>query len=148
KGRGDGLAWSPHRQRRGKARGRSGRDCQTNLAPGETGQGRFLRASALSATKSRLGRVLINRDCSAIAGCRERHVRCAEGSGDFLTASPPGEKAAARQDQAGQSCAHYGGWNWIGVREHRNVNSRRQTNYGYPTLARVRSVRSKWNRPC
>jgi hypothetical protein len=30
-------------------------------------------------------------------------VRCAEGSGDFLTASPPGEKTSARQDQARQS---------------------------------------------
>jgi hypothetical protein len=51
-----------------------------------------------------VGRVLINRDCSAIAGCRERHVRCAEGSGDFLTPSPLGEKnkASARQDQAEQ----------------------------------------------
>jgi hypothetical protein len=30
-------------------------------------------------------------------------ARCPEPSSDFLTASPPGEKATARQDQAGQS---------------------------------------------
>src|SRR5262249_52435743 len=36
-----------------------------------------------------LGRVLINRDCSPIGGCRKRHT-------------------AARQDQAGQSGTHYG----------------------------------------
>src|SRR5262249_18271226 len=45
-----------------------------------------------------------NRVCSAIAGCRERHVRCAGCSGDLLTASPPGEKkTTARQDQARKS---------------------------------------------
>src|SRR5262245_61666722 len=40
----------------------------------------------------------------AIAGCRERHVRCAEGSADFLTPSPPAKKkkTTARQDQAEQ----------------------------------------------
>jgi hypothetical protein len=34
-------------------------------------------------------RVLINRDCSAIAGCRKRRVRCAGSSGDLLTPSHP-----------------------------------------------------------
>jgi hypothetical protein len=47
-------------------------------------------------------RVLINRDCSPIAGCRKRRVRIGS-SGDFLTPSPPGEKATASQDQARQS---------------------------------------------
>jgi hypothetical protein len=47
--------------------------------------------------------VLINRDCSAITGCRKRRVRCAGSSGDLLPPSPPAEKANARQDQAGQS---------------------------------------------
>jgi hypothetical protein len=51
-----------------------------------------------------LGRVLINRDCSAIAGCRKRRVRvCVETLSDLLPPSPPAEKATARQDQAGQS---------------------------------------------
>jgi hypothetical protein len=52
-----------------------------------------------------LGRVLINRDCSAIAGCRKRRVRIApsevcavRSSGDLPPPSPPAEKAAARQD--------------------------------------------------
>src|SRR5262249_41306610 len=51
-----------------------------------------------------LGRVLINRDCSAIADCHKQRmrVRC---SGDLPPSSPPAEKTTARQDQARQSCA-------------------------------------------
>jgi hypothetical protein len=46
----------------------------------------------------------INRDCSAIAGCRKRRVRvCVETLSDLLPPSPPTEKAAGRQDQAGQA---------------------------------------------
>jgi hypothetical protein len=30
----------------------------------------------------------------------KRHVRCAEGSGDFLPPSPPGEKATAREEHS------------------------------------------------
>jgi hypothetical protein len=48
------------------------------------------------------GRVLINRDCSAIAGAQTTCADCAGSSGDFLTPSPPAEKTAARQDQARQ----------------------------------------------
>ena len=47
---------------------------------------------------TKLGRVLINRDCSA-TGCRKRRAR----SGDLLPPPPPGEKATARQDQAGKA---------------------------------------------
>ena len=51
-----------------------------------------------------LGRVLINRDCSATARCRKRRVRYAGCSGDLpLPSPPPAEKTAARQDQARQS---------------------------------------------
>src|SRR6266516_1304666 len=45
-----------------------------------------------------------------IASCRKPPVRCAEGSSDFLTASPPGEKTPARQDQTGQSSTHNRPW--------------------------------------
>jgi hypothetical protein len=37
------------------------------------------------------GRVLINRDCSAIAGCRKSRVPCVRCSGDLLPPSPPAE---------------------------------------------------------
>jgi hypothetical protein len=76
------------------------------MAHGGVG-GAELRGSPLSrsilcpskSAKVVLGRVLMNRDCSAIAGCRKRHVRCAEGSADFLTPSPPAKKkTTARQD--------------------------------------------------
>jgi hypothetical protein len=60
-----------------------------------------------------LGRVLTNRNCSAIAGCRERHVRHAERSGDFLTPSPPDEKATARQEQTRQSRTDDGAGNLV-----------------------------------
>ena len=51
-----------------------------------------------------LGRELIIRDCSAIAGWRKRCVQIApEISGDLPPPSPPAEKATARQDQAGKS---------------------------------------------
>jgi hypothetical protein len=52
----------------------------------------------------RLRRVLINRDCSTIAGCRKQLVQVGAGSsGAFLPPSPPAEKATDSQDQAGQS---------------------------------------------
>src|SRR6266700_6290094 len=51
----------------------------------------------------KLRRVLISRDCSASAGCRKRCATPAECSGDFLTPSPPAEKATAREHQARQS---------------------------------------------
>src|SRR5262249_48919109 len=59
-----------------------------------------------------LGRVLINRDCSAV-GClpqttRADYVGC---SGDLLPPSPPAEKATARQDQARKSGTGDGAWN-------------------------------------
>src|SRR5262249_16007786 len=51
-----------------------------------------------------LGRVLINRDCSAIGGCRnDAREACSGSSGGLLPPSPPAEKATARQDQARQS---------------------------------------------
>jgi hypothetical protein len=53
---------------------------------------------------ARLGRVLINRDCSAIAGCRKRRVRIAR-SGDLPPPSPPGEEATAREHETRQSGA-------------------------------------------
>jgi hypothetical protein len=57
----------------------------------------------------RLGRVLINRDCSEIAGCPKRHVKVArESSGSLLPPSPPAEQATACQDQAGQASSHDG----------------------------------------
>jgi hypothetical protein len=60
-----------------------------------------------------LGRVLINRDCSAIAGCRKRRVRVeAECSGDLVTASRQEEKNTTSQDQAGKSGADDGARNW------------------------------------
>jgi hypothetical protein len=37
---------------------------------------------------------------------------CAGCSGDFLTPSPPAEKAAARQDQAGKASARDGAGNY------------------------------------
>jgi hypothetical protein len=45
---------------------------------------------------------------SYVASCRERHVHCAEGSSDFLTPSPPAEKATACQDQARKASAYNG----------------------------------------
>ena len=64
----------------------------------------FGNPAPLKSAKVVLGRVLINRDYSAIAGCRERRVRnCAGSSGDLLPPSPPAEKATASQDQAGQT---------------------------------------------
>jgi hypothetical protein len=65
-----------------------------------------LEAAALGKERAMTrGRVLINRDCSAIAGRRKLPLRCAGCSGDFLPPSPPAEKATARQDQAGQASA-------------------------------------------
>jgi hypothetical protein len=58
---------------------------------------------SLFTVRNALERVLINGDCSAIAGCRKRRVRCAGCSGDLLPPSPPAEEATARQDQAGQA---------------------------------------------
>jgi len=43
--RGNGFAGSPHRQRRGGARGRSSRYRAPDLTQGETGPGRFLLAN-------------------------------------------------------------------------------------------------------
>jgi hypothetical protein len=43
---------------------------------------------------------LINRDCSAIAGCRKRRVRIALDAQAIFLRSPPAEKATARQYQA------------------------------------------------
>jgi len=48
-----------------------------------------------------LRRVLINRDCLAIAGCRKRRVRIASGA--LLPPSPPAEQATASQYEARQS---------------------------------------------
>jgi hypothetical protein len=47
-------------------------------------------------------RVLINRDCSGNRWPQTTCANCAGCSGDLLPSSPPREKAAARQDQAGQ----------------------------------------------
>ena len=63
-----------------------------------------------------LGCVLINRDCSAIAGCPQRCIELrrmlrARCSGDPLPPSPPAEKATARQDHAGKSRTGDGGGN-------------------------------------
>jgi len=51
-------------------------------------------------------------DCSAIACRSKRHVRVvsAGSSGDCLPPSPPAEKAAARQDQTGESSTGDGAW--------------------------------------
>src|SRR5262245_22779827 len=47
-------------------------------------------------------RVLIDPDCSAIAGCRKRRARIA-CSRSLPPSSPPAEKATGSQDQAGES---------------------------------------------
>jgi hypothetical protein len=44
-------------------------------------------------------------------------VRCPEPSSDFLTASPPGEKTATRQDQAGKSGTSDGARNGYGAKQ-------------------------------
>jgi hypothetical protein len=66
-------------------------------APGSGSSG---IAVACTTSAPSLGRILINRE------------RCAESSGDLLPPSPPAEKAAARQDQAGKASAD----NWAGDR--------------------------------
>jgi hypothetical protein len=71
------------------------------------------RANDGRATPARLGCVLINRDCSAIAPAANDLYDCAENSGDLLPTSPPSEQATAREDQAGQ--ASTGDWPWNGV---------------------------------
>jgi hypothetical protein len=54
-------------------------------------------------------RVLINRDCSAIAGCRNRRVRTARDvSGDFLPPSPPAREGH-RSPRSGRKSRVY---NW------------------------------------
>jgi hypothetical protein len=55
------------------------------------------------------GRVLINRDCSAIAGAQTTCADCAGSSGDFPTPPPPAKKATTRQDQTRQAGAGDGG---------------------------------------
>jgi hypothetical protein len=62
---------------------------------------RLVNRAALS--RRHEGRVLINRDCSAIAGAQTTCADCAGSSGDFLPPSPPAEKATARKDQARQT---------------------------------------------
>jgi len=60
------------------------------------------------------GRVLVNRDCSAIADCRIWRVPIRGGSsGDLLPPSPPAENATTRQDQAGQASADDGAGDWV-----------------------------------
>src|SRR5262245_1586535 len=49
-------------------------------------------------------------------------ARCPEPSSDFLPPSPPGEKAAARQDQAGQTRAGDGAGNGYGYRAKQPVH--------------------------
>ena len=58
-----------------------------------------------------LGRVLVNRDCPAVVGCRKHSANYAESSGGFLPPSPPTEKATARDDQTGDACASDGAGN-------------------------------------
>jgi hypothetical protein len=43
-----------------------------------------------------------------VAGCRNHAEKCL---GDFLSPSPPAEKATARQDQTGKSCTGDGAGN-------------------------------------
>ena len=56
--------------------------------------------SVLLRSGDELGRVLINRDCSAIAGCRKRRVRIAlDAQAIFRGRGQPAEKASdASQD--------------------------------------------------
>src|SRR5262245_53381447 len=56
-----------------------------------------------------LRRVLINGDCSAIAGCRKRRVgNCVRCSGDLLPPSPPAEKATAAHLRSPTSTSRMG----------------------------------------
>ena len=64
----------------------------------------------------RLGRVLINHDCSTIARCRKTtRTGCAGCSGELLPPSPPAENATAREDEAGQASTSDGTGNTYGV---------------------------------